>query len=94
MQKWEYSMRYASIEAEAKEGTGLLKSVVAKASHLGLPAPWLLWDTSKEKSEFQAISELGKQGWEMVSAIPIESTYLEISYTRYILFIFRRPLED
>lgn len=92
-QEWEYYMFYADIRGEEKNKKGDIER--GKYS-----APWVLWNTLKEKSDFQRITELGQNGWEMISAVPIESQYFENmnlgsdsgSYTRYILFTFKRPL--
>lgn len=56
----------------------------------GLDVP-LLW-TEKDKdgnTTFESISKLGKQGWEMVNAVPITD---DKGQTLQILFTFKRAV--
>jgi hypothetical protein len=96
MQNWEYAMRYVSLETYEKDKKGEWKRINPGSLH-GLfvntsaiwDAPWL------EKTEFEYIQEMGRQGWEMVSATPITGGILYGGgYTTQILFVLKRPLPE
>ena len=57
-----------------------------------------LWSESdkKGKSAFDYVSELGAQGWELVSVCPIVATSWGGQYTQtdHLLFTFKRPVES
>lgn len=95
MQKWEYTMRYASLTSYEKDNKGEWKAL--EPVHGGpLANISAIWNSPwKEKTEFEHIQEMGQQGWEMVSATPITGGILYGGgYTSSILFVFKRPLPE
>lgn len=56
---------------------------------------WSWSDTgklSKVISVSARLTQLGREGWELVSAYPQSSTEGGVSYTKYIYYIFKRPI--
>ena len=86
MQKWEYTMIVGDLQVYKKERGKWVpeeKRWDYDLSHLW-DAPW------KDKTTFTSILELGREGWELVSAIPNNAD----GFTSKILFTFKRPILD
>ena len=84
MQRWEYTFNYVDIWRE--DG----KNKKGEIEHSRVPEPSVIWQTLKEKSGFDTISALGKEGWELIAVTPIHF----IDATWRVLFTYKRPLED
>ena len=84
-QKWKYSTCYAMIRKVEKGLTGGI-----------YVDPKMIW-TEKDKNgktTWDQIKEFGEKGWELVSATPITEESGNSSYTRFILYTFKQPIEE
>lgn len=81
-QKWEYTATYAQIA-----GLGFGGSTDPSAV-------WTHKDKETGKSEWDKIVGMGKKGWELISVTPIAADSLHNNHTKYLLYTFKRPLEE
>lgn len=96
MQGWEYQMHIARTArfTTNKKGQEVLDNSELASARTIWDAPW------RDKTSFQIIQEMGREGWEMVSALPVvgaeqlNSSLYGATYTNEILFVFKRPLEE
>ena len=92
MQKWDYTMRYCSIQPRGKGALGIAGVIATSlASAPGYPDPGMLW-TTKDKSgltEFDQIKRMGENGWDLINITPINSG--EYGSTSSLLFTYKRP---
>lgn len=96
MQRWEYQMhlaRTARFKTD-KKGKMVLDSGEYSSAQTIWDAPW------RDKTSFQIIQEMGLDGWEMVSALPIVGAEQVVNgvystgHSNEILFVFKRPLGE
>ncbi len=53
---------------------------------------WIWEDTKTSQGVSSRLTQMGRDGWELVSAYPQTSAPRGVSYTKYIYYIFKRPL--
>ena len=87
MQKWEYNM-FSSDVRRRKKG-GMLGKIEEGC--------YLIWNDKNDagKTDFDKITEMGLNGWELVSVTPV-AVYASPNMsgaTYEILFTFKRPIE-
>ena len=84
MKRWEYNV--------------MTYHMVSKKGNLFSPIYYVasdIWERKKKdgKTTWDSIKELGKNGWEMISCVPLAEKMMENSgATEGFLFIFKRPL--
>lgn len=84
MPNWDYTAVYGYIRTK---GSGAL------SAHYSDPSQ--IW-THKDKAGqtvWDSIKALGQEGWELVSVAPIVDNNADQSFTTYLLYTFKRPLE-
>jgi hypothetical protein len=57
-----------------------------------VPTAESLWQ--EDNNTFDKMRDFGKDGWELVSAVPIAGDKFQSSPTTEILFIYKRPVES
>jgi hypothetical protein len=80
VQKWEYNTYQVLIRT---------KGVSPQTD------PSLVW-TRKDKdgqTSWDTIARMGTEGWELVSVTAVTENVTLSSYTNYLLYTFKRPLE-
>jgi len=80
MTKWKYTTVYG----------GIRKGVLMASSE-----PSEIWGRKDKsgKSVWDSIEEYGEEGWELVSVTPITENTGDSSYTNYLLYTFKKPIE-
>jgi len=56
-----------------------------------------VWNKNiNEESSIEQLNELGEEGWELVSAVPVERTgsFTQKTATYAFVFILKRPVKD
>jgi hypothetical protein len=84
-QKWEYSSIVGEIRKVEKGLTGSIYS-----------DPRMVW-TNKDKdgeTTWDTIKAFGIKGWELISVTPIINDNATSSYTKSLLYTFKRPMEE
>ena len=83
-QNWEYNIYSVYI----RNGKGLLS--------FGSSDPSLVWKNKNQqgKTGWDELINYGKNGWELVSVTPITENATEASYTSYLVYTFKRPIEE
>ena len=81
MQKWDYTFRYVWIH----EGNRALSGI----------NPSMIWTKRKKDgmTQLEEIQKMGDKGWELINTTPI-SIGASGSPTSYLLFTFKRPIEE
>ena len=82
-QKWEYT----AVTTNIRDSKG--KKVYSRAVQR------FRQKKSKDgKTTWDNIINLGEEGWELVSVTPITGNNADWSYTTYLVYTFKRPIEE
>ena len=82
MAKWEYAMYYAD--------TFVKKTLVGDAISV---SAFIKTKNDKGQTCWDVLNEYGEHEWELVSACPIEDYTGSGTYTKEVLFVFKRSYE-
>jgi len=88
MKKWDYMIRVHYMSKTRPKGSSLLADEHYYASDI--------WKKKDEdgKTTWDDIKEMGKEGWEMISCVPLAESSERYNGTEGFLFVFKRPLEN
>jgi hypothetical protein len=80
-QKWEYNT---------------IKVYIIRKGLKGGSDPSMVWtEKDKEgKTTWDSIKDLGKNGYELVSVTPITDRGIQSSHTTFLVYTFKRPIEE